>query len=74
MATKNTYTTKEDDVLDAICYSHYGKTSGVVEQVLDANPGLCEYDVFLPAGVVIILPEEKSQGVTSVNSSLAYTA
>jgi phage tail protein X len=47
------YTTKENDVLDWICWKHYG-TTAVLEQVLAANPNLT--DEKLPAGVVVKLP------------------
>lgn len=57
MSGNTIYTTSENDVLDAICFAHYGKTSGVVEKVLDVNRGLCEYGPFIPAGVEIVLPE-----------------
>ncbi|TLX52838.1 phage tail protein, partial [Stutzerimonas nosocomialis] len=29
---------QQGDTVDAICWRHYGRTAGVVEQVLDANP------------------------------------
>jgi phage tail protein X len=48
-----TYTTKEGDVLDWICWKHYGTTS-VLEDVLAVNPTLT--DEKLPAGVVVKLP------------------
>jgi phage tail protein X len=48
-----TYTTKDGDVLDWICWKHYG-TATVLEQVLDANPTLT--DEKLPAGIVVKLP------------------
>jgi phage tail protein X len=48
-----TYTTKENDVLDWICWKHYG-TTAVLEQVLAANSTLT--DEKLPAGVVVKLP------------------
>jgi phage tail protein X len=48
-----TYTTKDGDVLDWICWKHYGSTA-VLEQVLAANPDLT--DEKLPAGVVVKLP------------------
>jgi phage tail protein X len=48
-----TYTTREDDVLDWICWKHYG-TTAVFEQVLAANPTLT--DEKLPAGIVVKLP------------------
>jgi phage tail protein X len=47
------YTTKENDVLDWICFKHYG-TTAVLEQVLAANPDLI--DEKLPAGIVVKLP------------------
>ncbi|WP_265027176.1 tail protein X [Wolbachia endosymbiont (group A) of Bombylius major] len=50
------YSTKEKDMLDYICWEHYGFTSGAVEIVLEENPGLAEYGSFLPAGLKIKLP------------------
>jgi phage tail protein X len=47
------YVTKENDMLDWICWKHYG-TTAVLEQVLAANPTLT--DEKLPAGVVVNLP------------------
>ena len=32
----------QGDTLDAICVRYYGRTEGVVEAVLAANPGLAE--------------------------------
>ena len=49
------YITSQDDVLDAICYQHYGREDAVVA-VLAANPALCEQPEKMPAGVVITLP------------------
>lgn len=54
MAT--TYRTREGDVLDYICWKHYGMTS-VVEKVLDANMNLAEYGTIFPSGLSIELPE-----------------
>ena len=39
------------DTVDALCWRHYGRTQGVTEQVLKANPGLAEYGPFLPQGL-----------------------
>ncbi|XMA30466.1 tail protein X [Wolbachia endosymbiont of Tetranychus urticae] len=50
------YLAKENDILDYICWKHYGFTSGAVEIVLEENPGLSEYGSFLPAGLKIKLP------------------
>lgn len=49
------YKTKENDILDLICWNYYGFSSGAVEIVLRANPGLAEYEL-LPAGLIIKLP------------------
>ncbi|MFM2482796.1 tail protein X [Celerinatantimonas sp. YJH-8] len=54
--TTTTYTTHDDDVLDRICYAYYGRENAIVG-VYEANPGLAEYGVLLPAGIVIKLPE-----------------
>jgi phage tail protein X len=51
------YVTKDGDVLDAICWSHYGSRVGTAEAVLKANPGLASRGAALPAGVVILLPD-----------------
>ncbi len=50
------YITRENEMLDYICFKHYGYSSGAVEIVLEANPGLAEYGSFLPAGLKIKLP------------------
>ncbi len=56
------YRTKEGDTVDLICHHIYGATSGVVEQVLEANPGLAAYGPILPAGVLVALPQVSSSG------------
>lgn len=50
------YVTTDGDVLDAVCFARYGATSGPVERVLAANPGLAALGAIYPAGVVITLP------------------
>ena len=40
----------QGDTLDAICVRYYGRTEGVVEAVLAANPGLAELGAGLPDG------------------------
>lgn len=54
------YTTQERDVLDAICFRHYGYAPRAMEAVLKANPWLADYTGFLPAGLTIVLPELES--------------
>lgn len=50
----------QEDTLDAICARYYGRTAGVVEPVLKANPGLAEYGVVLPHGTAVDMPEVDS--------------
>lgn len=49
--------TQQGDTLDILCLRHYGRTQGVVETVLVANPGLAEYGPILPLGTTVNLPE-----------------
>lgn len=54
----------QGDTLDALCARYYGRTEGVVETVLQANPGLSELGVILPHGTAIDLPDVASSPVT----------
>lgn len=47
----------QGDTVDQLCYRYYGKTQGITEAVLEANPGLCEGGPFLAAGQVVTLPD-----------------
>jgi len=49
---------QQGDTVDAICWRHYGRTAGVVEQVLDANPGLADLGPVIPLGTQVQLPEQ----------------
>ncbi|MGE4296923.1 MAG: tail protein X [Desulfovibrionaceae bacterium] len=51
------YVTKDGDMLDAICWAHYGSRAGTAEAVLNANPGLAAKGPVLTAGTVILLPD-----------------
>lgn len=61
-----TYRAKEGEMLDEICHLYYGRTRGVVEQVLAANPGLCELPHRLPAGTLVELPDLHQDRDTAV--------
>lgn len=50
------YRTRDGDVLDRICYEHYGRENAVID-VLNANKGLVEKGAILPSGVEITLPD-----------------
>lgn len=56
----------QGDTIDAICNRYYGRTEGVVETLLQANPGLSELGVILPHGAVIELPETDSAPKTEM--------
>jgi P2-like prophage tail protein X len=98
------YLTKDGDMLDWICWMHYGQRAqlneatrqiephilaaqgdigdevemlsqfsttdlrGIVEQVLDANPGIASLGTVLPSGVALSLPEisAKTEDVATV--------
>ena len=45
----------QNDTVDQLCWRHYGKTAGVTEKVLEANPGLSN-QIFLNAGQEIEMP------------------
>lgn len=46
----------QDESLDALCWRYYGSTSGTVEAVMAANPGIAALGVALPAGTVVEMP------------------
>ncbi|MFE8048635.1 tail protein X [Brenneria goodwinii] len=48
---------QQGDTLDALCHRYYGRTQGVVEVVLTANPGLAELGAILPHGTTVTLPD-----------------
>jgi len=52
-----TYTTKAGDMVDEVCFKHYGHDAGMTEKVLEANVGLADFGAVLPAGITIILPD-----------------
>jgi len=50
------YRAKGGDTIDLICWQHYGRQRGAVEEVLKANPGLSPSPV-LEAGTLVYLPD-----------------
>lgn len=51
------YRTADGDRLDTVCKRLYDAQSGVVEAVLEANPGLAARGAVLPAGLLVTLPD-----------------
>ncbi|MEG3135540.1 tail protein X [Rouxiella sp. T17] len=53
------YLTREGDVLDAVCFHHYGNANlgQTLLAVLEANRGLADLNAVYPAGISIYLPD-----------------
>lgn len=51
----------QGDTVDAICWRYYGRTAGVTEAVLEANPGLADIGAVLPMGHAVKLPDIEQQ-------------
>ncbi len=56
-----TYTTLDGDMLDHLCWRHYGREWDMVELVLNTNPDLADRGPVLPAGVTILLPRVETR-------------
>ncbi|MGY4638155.1 tail protein X [Pseudomonas sp. TE24901] len=52
--------TNQGDTVDALCWRFYGRTAGVTEAVLEANPGLADHGPILPQGLVVNMPEAQT--------------
>ncbi|WP_409303291.1 tail protein X [Pseudomonas sp. KCJK8993] len=51
---------QQNDTVDAVCWRHYGRTAGVTEAVLDANPGLADHGPILPQGLAVLMPDTQT--------------
>ncbi|MCS7700325.1 tail protein X [Pseudomonas aeruginosa] len=51
----------QGDTVDAICWRYYGRTAGVTEAVLDANPGLADLGPVILHGTAVTLPDAAPQ-------------
>jgi len=51
----------QGDTVDAICWRYYGRTAGVTEAVLEANPGLADLGPIIPHGTQVTLPDAAPQ-------------
>lgn len=64
----NTIITRDGDTISRIAYEYYGKSGGMVEQILSANPKLSRHAVHLPAGLTIVMPKtEQNQTIKTIN-------
>lgn len=50
----------QNDTVDALCWRHYGRTAGITEAVLIANPGLADYGPTLPQGLTVTMPDAQA--------------
>lgn len=48
---------EQGDTIDAICWRHFRRTRGLVEAVLELNPGIADHGPILPHGLAVELPE-----------------
>lgn len=65
------YETRDGDVVDEIAWRQYGFVDAtVLRLVLEANPGLADRGVVLPAGVMIVLPDVPQPSTASESVSL----
>lgn len=55
---------QQHDTLDAMCWRYYGRTEGVTEKVLAANPGLADIGPILPHGYPVEMPEVSAATTT----------
>ena len=60
------YVTRDGDVIDQVCRTHYGPRAGALEAVLRENPGLARRGVMLPSGIEIKLPDLPNPGTIPV--------
>lgn len=52
------YHSKDGDTADSIAWAVYGRQDGgLVEALLEANPGLADQGPILPAGLLIAVPD-----------------
>lgn len=57
----NTVRALQGDTVDAICWRVYGRTAGLTEAVLEANPGLADLGPVIPQSHLVTLPAQAPQ-------------
>lgn len=58
--------TSDGDLLDTLCYQHYGHLNGTVELVLQENPGLADEPQPFRSGVLVQLPDLVTRPVETI--------
>lgn len=69
MATTETYVAATDGVaIDSMVWRRFRKPMpGLVERILDLNPGLADLGPLLPAGTTVVIPIDAPTGPAVVN-------
>ncbi|WP_435605892.1 tail protein X [Pseudomonas knackmussii] len=62
--------TQQRETVEALCWRHYGRTAGVTEAVLEANPGLADHGPLLPQGLTVLMPDAPTTAPTQQVVSL----
>lgn len=47
----------QGETVDSICHKHYGTTTDVTEQVIEANPHIATMPPVLPTNTMLMLPD-----------------
>lgn len=48
---------QQGDTIDAICWRYFQRTRGLVETVMELNPGIADNGPVLPHGLTVTLPD-----------------
>ncbi|WP_447936956.1 tail protein X [Thermomonas fusca] len=60
----------QGDTLDALLWRHAGRTAGLLEATLLANPGLAGLGVVLPHGAVVEIPDQAMRAAETADLPL----
>ncbi|QDQ87660.1 phage tail protein [Alcaligenaceae bacterium SJ-26] len=60
----------QGDTVDSICWRYFGRTQGLVEQVLELNPGLADQGPVLVHGTAVTLPDQIEQAGATVKETI----
>ena len=58
-------TAQQGDTVDALCWRHFGRSAGLVEAVLELNPGLADVGPILPHGLAVTMPDRPANKPTA---------
>lgn len=61
---------QQNDTLDALLWRHTGRTAGLTEATLLANPGLADLGAVLPHGTAVEIPDDALAAPTTADQPL----